>query len=223
MRTAQGSAEVKSARKSALIHGQTAESGVGTIYSSQGNLDRSYVAALGRAKTRFTGPGRRHALICILVSAIIAPIGTDAFSNPAHKQAASRERTAAKADNHKHRLATDASHWHNAAKADHHKHQSPTEAKHSDRAPGPRILLPRNPSGSAALSHPPPMPQPRPPVLFAAVSPTDHVQNAAPPTVSIEAPDACPEPDASVSTNTSGRCTSGRQRSTPLRWRSGSR
>jgi len=198
MRTAQGSAEVKSARKSALIHGQTAESGVGTIYSSQGNLDRSYVAALGRAKTRFTGPGRRHALICILVSAIIAPIGTDAFSNPAHKQAASRERTAAKADNHKHRLATDASHWHNAAKADHHKHQSPTEAKHSDRAPGPRILLPRNPSGSAALSHPPPMPQPRPPVLFAAVSPTDHVQNAVPPTVSTEALDACPEPDVCI-------------------------
>ena len=66
MRTAQGSTVVKSARKGALIHGQPAEPGVGTIHSSQGNLDRSYVAALGRAKARFTGPGRRHALICLL-------------------------------------------------------------------------------------------------------------------------------------------------------------
>jgi hypothetical protein len=107
---------------------QTAESGVGTIHSSQGNLNRSCVAALGRAKARFTDPGRRHA-ICLLVSAIIALIGTDAFSNPAHKQDASHRRTAAKADNHKHRLATDASHWHKVAKADHHKHQSPAEAK----------------------------------------------------------------------------------------------
>jgi hypothetical protein len=143
------------------------------------------------------GPRRRHA-ICLLVSAIIALIGTDAFSNPAHKQAASHRRTAAKADNHKHRLATDASHWHKAAKADHHKHQSPAEAKHSERAPGPRILLPRDPSGSAALSAPPPMPQPKPPVLFAAASPTDTVQNVARPAISSEAPDACPEPDVCI-------------------------
>jgi hypothetical protein len=143
------------------------------------------------------GPRRRHA-ICLLVSAIIALIGTDAFSNPAHKQAASHRRTAAKADNHKHRLATDASHWHKAAKADHHKHQSPAEAKHSERAPGPRILLPRDPSGSAALSAPPPMPQPKPPVLLAAASPTDTVQNVARPAISSEAPDACPEPDVCI-------------------------
>ena len=135
----------------------------------------SHIAsALSRAKARFTGPGRRHGLICLLVSAIIALIVTDAFSNPAHKQAASHRRTAAKADNH--------------------KHQSPTEAKHSERAPGPRILLPRDPSGSAALSDPPPMPQPRPPVL----SPTDPVQNAAKPAVNSEALDACPEPDVCV-------------------------
>jgi hypothetical protein len=161
------------------------------------HANRSYVA-LGRAEARFTGPGRRHALICLLVSAIIALIGTDAFSNPAHKQAASHQLTAAKADNHKHRLATDASPWHQAAKADHHKHQSPTEAKHSVRAPGPRILLPRDPSGNAAWSHPPPMPQPRPPVLFAAVSPTDPVRNAGKPAVSSEALDACPEPDVCI-------------------------
>jgi len=167
--------------------------GVGTIHSSQGNLNRSCVAALGRAQARFTGPGRRHA-ICLLVSAIIALIGTDAFSNPAHKQAASHRRTAAKADNHKHRLATDASHQHKAGKADHHKHQSPAEAK---RAPGPRILLPRDLSGSAALSDPPPQPA-TPPVLFAAVSPTDPVHDAARPAVSSEALDGCSEPDVCI-------------------------
>jgi hypothetical protein len=170
--------------------------GVGIIYSSEANLDRGCVAALGRAKARFTGPGRRHALVCLLVS-IIALIGTDAVSNPAHKQAASHRLTAEKADNHKHRSATDVSHWHKAAKADHPKHQSPTEAKHSERAAGPRILL-RKPSSTAALSGPPPMPRPRPPVLFAAVSPTDPVQNAARPAVSSEALDACPEPDVCI-------------------------
>ena len=35
-------------------------------------------------------------------------------------------------------------------------------------------------------------------MLFAAVSPTDHVQNAVPPTVSTEALDACPEPDVCI-------------------------
>ena len=194
----QGGAGVKSARKGALIHRQTAESGAGTIHSSQGNLDRSCVAALGRAKAGFTGPGRRHALICLLVSAIIALIGTDALSNPAHKQAASHRLTAAKADNHKHRSVTDASHWHKAAKADQPKHQSPTEAKHSERAPGPRILLLRKPSGTAALSGPPPMPRRRPPMLFAAVSLTDPVQNATRPAVSAEALNACPEPDVCI-------------------------
>jgi hypothetical protein len=54
-------------------------------------------------------------------------------------------------------------------------------------------------SGSAALSDPPPMPQPAtPPVLFAAVSPTDPVQNAATPAVNSEALDGCPEPDVCI-------------------------
>jgi hypothetical protein len=53
--------------------------------------------------------------------------------------------------------------------------------------------------GSAALSDPPPMPQPAtPPVLFAAVSPPDPVQNAATPAVGSEALDACPEPDVCI-------------------------
>jgi hypothetical protein len=54
-------------------------------------------------------------------------------------------------------------------------------------------------SGSAALSNPPPMPQPAtPPVLFAAVRPTDPVENAARPAVNSEALDACPEPDVCI-------------------------
>src|SRR6516225_6455508 len=148
---------------------------VGTIHS-EANLDRGRVAALGRAKANFTGPRRRHALICLLASAIIALAGTDAFSNPGHKQVASHRSKAAKAENPKqraatdashrnktvkgenpkHRAATNASHRHKAAKADSHKHQSQTEAKHSERAPGPRVLLPSN---STSMGDLPPAPQ----------------------------------------------------------------
>ena len=71
---------------------------VGTIHSSEANLDRHRVAALGRAKAHFTGPRRRHALIYFLASAIIPLIGTDAFSNAAHKQVASHHIKAAKAE-----------------------------------------------------------------------------------------------------------------------------
>ena len=54
-------------------------------------------------------------------------------------------------------------------------------------------------SGTAALFDPPPMPQPTtPPVMFAAVSPTDPVQDTARPAVSSEAREACPEPDVCV-------------------------
>jgi hypothetical protein len=54
-------------------------------------------------------------------------------------------------------------------------------------------------SSTAALSDPPPMPQPAtPPALVAAVSLTDPAQNAAKPAVSSEAFDACPEPDVCI-------------------------
>ena len=53
--------------------------------------------------------------------------------------------------------------------------------------------------GSAASSDPPPMPRPAtPPVLFAAVSPTDPVQNTARPAVSSEALDACLNSDVCI-------------------------
>jgi hypothetical protein len=54
-------------------------------------------------------------------------------------------------------------------------------------------------NGSAALSNPPPMPQPAtPPTLLAAASPTDPAQNVARPAVSSEALDACPDPDVCI-------------------------
>jgi len=56
-------------------------------------------------------------------------------------------------------VATDASHRHKAGKARDHKHQSATEAKHSERAPGPRILLPSNPTSASDLI-PVPLPSP---------------------------------------------------------------
>jgi hypothetical protein len=55
-------------------------------------------------------------------------------------------------------------------------------------------------NGSAALTEPPPMPQPPTASMqFAAVSPTtDTMQNAATPAVSPEALDSCPEPDVCI-------------------------
>jgi hypothetical protein len=54
-------------------------------------------------------------------------------------------------------------------------------------------------SDSAALSDPPPGPQPATrPVLFAAVNPTEPAQNAVNQAVSSEAIDGCPEPDVCV-------------------------
>ena len=124
-----------------LISWHTTERG-GTIHSSEVNLDRHRIAALGRAEAYFMGQRRCRALICLLASAIIPLISTDAFSNSAHKLVASHRNTAGKAENHKHRPTTDASRRHKAAKAENRKHPSPSEAIHSERAPGPRILLP---------------------------------------------------------------------------------
>jgi soluble lytic murein transglycosylase len=53
----------------------------------------------------------------------------------------------------------DASHQHKAAKAENRKHHSPSEARHSERAPGTRILLPRDPT-SAGYVTPVPLPSP---------------------------------------------------------------
>ncbi len=120
---------------------------VWTIYSSNAEFDRSRVAVLGR------GNGccirlRRGTVVYLFASAIVALTSAEGFSKPAHKQAASHRNVAAKAENHKHRVATHASHRDKTAKVEKHKHQSPTETKHTERAPGPRILLPRDPTSA---------------------------------------------------------------------------
>ena len=122
--------------------------GVRAICFSDAELDGSRVTVLG------CGNGccirlRRRTLVYLLASAVIALPSVDAFSNPAHKQAASHPSKAVKAENHKHRVGTQGSHRKRTAKAENHKHQSQTEAKHSERALGPRILLPRDPTGTA--------------------------------------------------------------------------
>jgi soluble lytic murein transglycosylase len=103
-------------------------------------------------------PGRRRALICLLASAIIPLIGTDAFSNETRKQVASHRNSAAKAENHEHQPAMDASHRHKSAKAENRKHPSPNETKHSERAPGLRILLPSDQTNAGDVTPAPPLP-----------------------------------------------------------------
>jgi len=103
-----------------------------------------------------------------LAWAVIALTSLDAFSKPTHKQASHPSKTVkaenhkqqvgtqashrgktAKAENHKRQVGTQGSHRGKTAKAENHKHQSQTEAKHSERALGPRILLPRDPTSTA--------------------------------------------------------------------------
>ena len=136
------------------------------------------MAALGRAKVHFTGLGRRHLLIYLGAAAIIALTSADAFSNPGHKPVASHQNKAVKAEtgkhraatdashrskaanaeNHKHRVASDASHRNKKAKAEKGKHQSPAEPKHAERAPGPRVLLPSDPTNAGNSTPAPPLP-----------------------------------------------------------------
>jgi len=125
--------------------------GVGRVWAicfSDADFDRSRVTILGRGNGSSIRL-RRRTLVYLLVSASIALPSVDAFSNPAHKQAASHPSKAAKAENHKHRVGTQASHRNKTTKTENHKHQSQTEAKHSERALGPRILLPRDPTSTA--------------------------------------------------------------------------
>ncbi len=128
---------------------------VWTIYSSNPDLDRSRGTVLDR------GNGccirlRRRTLFYLLVLASIALPSVDAFSNPAHKQAASHPGKAVKAENHKHRIGTQAPHQNKPDKTENHKHQSQTEAKHSERAIGPRILLPPDTVDSTPATQLPP-------------------------------------------------------------------
>ena len=118
---------------------------VWTICFSDTDLDRSRVTVFGRGNGCIR---LRRTLVYLLVSASIALPSVDAFSNPAHKQAASHPSKAVKAEKRKHRAETP-SHRNKKGKTENHKHQSQTEAKHSERALGPRILLPRDSTSSA--------------------------------------------------------------------------
>ena len=142
--------------------------GVRAICFSNADLDRSRVTVLGR------GNGccirlRRRTLFYLLASAVIALTSVDAFSKTTHKHAASHPSKAIKAENHKHRVGTQASHRNKTAetenhkhragtqashrtktaKTENHKHQSRREAKHSERALGQRILPTRDPTSTA--------------------------------------------------------------------------
>src|SRR5437764_11956150 len=103
-----GSSVIKPARNVSYFMAYYLQGRVGIIYSSEISFNRPRVAALSRAKAHYEGPRRRRAFICLLASAIIPLIGSDAFSNVAHKQVASHRNTAAKAENHKNRVAMDA-------------------------------------------------------------------------------------------------------------------
>jgi soluble lytic murein transglycosylase len=100
---------------------------VGTIHSSDANLVRNSVAVLARGNALVTRLPPRRALVYLLASAIVALTSTNAFSATGQKQAPP------------HRIK--------AAKAEHHKHGSAAIAKRSERAPGSRILLPRDNTG----------------------------------------------------------------------------
>ena len=119
---------------------------VGTIHPSDANLDRGRVAALGRKNAQVARRPARRKPAYLLASAILALTGADAFSNPGHKEIASHRPEGAKAENQQgasHRLKT--------AKGEHHKHQAAKEAVRSERAPGPRIILPSGSTGTADL------------------------------------------------------------------------
>ena len=120
---------------------------VWTICFCDADLDRSRVTVLGRGNG-YCIRLRRRTLVCLLASAVIALTSLDAFSKSTHKQASHPSKTV-KAENHKHQVGTQASHRGKTAKAETHKHRSQTEAKHPERALGPRILVPRDPTSTA--------------------------------------------------------------------------
>jgi soluble lytic murein transglycosylase len=114
--------------------------GVGRVWAicfSDADFDRSRGTVLSRGNECCIRL-RRRTLFYLLVSASIALTSVDAFSNPAHKQAPSHPSKAVKAENH--------------------KHPSQAEAKHSERAIGPRILLPPDPTSTADSTPPTQLP-----------------------------------------------------------------
>jgi soluble lytic murein transglycosylase len=115
----------------------------------------------------FAAPRRRHVLIYLGAAAIIALTSADAFSNPGHKPVASHQNKAVKAEAGKHQVAMNASHRNKAVKAEgpkqaaaasrRNKKAKADKRKHQERAPGPRILLPSDPTNAGNSTPTPPL------------------------------------------------------------------
>ena len=115
----------------------------------------------------FAAPRRRHALIYLGAASIIALTSADAFSNPGHKPVASHQNKAVKAEAGKHQVAMSASHRNKAVKAEgpkqaaaasrRNKKAKADKRKHQERAPGPRILLPSDPTNAGNSTPRPPL------------------------------------------------------------------
>ena len=125
---------------------------MGIVYSSDANLDRGHIA-FDRKKAHVTRPRWRCTVVCLLASAIVALTSADASSNldrkpnPGHKVNPSRK------PNPDHKEV--GSSQHHVVKAEHHKHRAAKEEKRSERASGPRILLPTGSNGPANLPEAP--------------------------------------------------------------------
>jgi soluble lytic murein transglycosylase len=104
--------------------------------------------ALDRKKAHDTRLRRRRTFVCLLASAIVALTGANAFSNPDRKPGPAHKVN----PSHKSKPGPKeaASNRRQIAKSDRHKHGGAAEEKRSERAPGPRILLPANGDGGAA-------------------------------------------------------------------------
>lgn len=116
------------------------------IHSSDADLNRGRIA-LDRKKAHVTRLRWRSTLVCLLASATVALTGTGALSNPDRKPNPAHKAN----QNHKPKLGAKevAPNRHQIAKAEHHKHRGAAEEKRSERAPGPRILLPTDGNGTA--------------------------------------------------------------------------
>jgi soluble lytic murein transglycosylase len=103
--------------------------------------------ALDRKKAHVTRLRRRSTLVCLLASAIVGLTGTDAFCNPDRKPNPAHKVN----PSHKPKPGPKevASNRRQTAKSEHHKHRGAAEEKRSERAPGPRILLPTDGNGAA--------------------------------------------------------------------------
>ena len=102
--------------------------------------------ALDRKNAHVTRLRRQSTLVCLLASAIVALTGTDAFANPGRKPNPAHKVN----PSHKPKAGPKvvASSRHQIAKSKHDKHRGVAEEKRSERAPGPRILLPTDGDGA---------------------------------------------------------------------------